>query len=179
MAKQETTKLSDEQKISNLRAEYQANIQLWIYEATFREQRSQMFLNINTILLVALGTLTTFSPTHLNTALIALLTSLFAFPTCVMWRQILLKNGEYMKFRRFQLRTLEVKLQNVTTFGNSWKALNEYEELKVSELEKPFQISKSAKYSAIAVENNLPLILTIFWAIVFLAALIFIVVQLT
>jgi hypothetical protein len=177
MAKQETAKLTHEQKISNLRAEYEANVQLWIYEATFREQRSQMFLTVNTILLVALGTLTTFSPSYLNTALIALVTSFFAFPTCVMWRRILLKNGAYMQFRRFQLRALEVKLQNMTTFRNSWEALNKYKELKVPELEDTFQISTSAKHSAIAVENNLPLILTVFWAIVFLAALIFIVVQ--
>lgn len=133
---------------------------------------------MNTILLVALGTLTTFSPSHLNTALIALFVALFAFPTCVMWHRILLKNGAYMQFRRFQLRAIEVKLQNVTTFHNSWKSLNKYKELKVPELEDTFRIDKSAKYSTITVENNLPLILTIFWMIIFVVALIFILIQL-
>ena len=84
-----------------------------------------------------------------------------------------------MQFRRFQLRSLEVKLQNLTTFQNQWTALNKYQKLTVPELEDPFLISKSAKHSAIAVENYLPLILTVFWAVILLAAITFISFQLT
>jgi hypothetical protein len=172
MNERQAVELTDEQKISNLRAEYEANIQLWMYEATFRQQRSQMFLTMNTILLVALGTLITISPSILNTAIITLLISIFGLLGCVMWHRILLKNGEYMRFRRFQLRSLEVKLQNVTTFGNQWKTLNKYETLSVPELEDKFEIDPSAKHSAITVENKLPLILTVFWAVVLLGAII-------
>ena len=175
--KQEFVNLTDEQKVSNLRAEYEANIQLWIYEATFREQRSQMFLNMNTILIVALGTLSTFSPSILNTSIIAILISVFALPSCIMWHLILQKNGAYMKFRRFQLRALEVRLQNVTTFRNQWEALNNYHILELPELKEPFEISKSARHSAISVENNIPLILTFFWVAVFLGAIILIYLQ--
>ena len=178
MAKSDETKLTQDQEISNLRVEYDANIQLWIYEATFREQRSQMFLTVNTILLTALGIMVTFNPYFLNVAIIAIPISLFALPACILWYLILLKNGAYMQFRRFQLRSLEVKLQNLTTFQNQWKALNKYEKLTVPELEDPFLINKSAKHSAIVVENYLPLILTVFWAIIFLAAITYIVFQL-
>ena len=85
MAKSDVTKLTHDQEISNLRVEYDANIQLWIYEATFREQRSQMFLTINTILLTALGILVTFNRSYLQTAIIAIPITSFALPACILW----------------------------------------------------------------------------------------------
>jgi hypothetical protein len=177
MGKIRKLKLSNDDFISNLRTEYNANIKLWIYEVTFRDQRSQLFLTMNTILLTALGILASFGQSIQTTAAIAILISLFAFSTCIMWRSILLKNSAYIEFRRFQLRSLEAKLQNITTFNNQWKSLNNYQELNFPELGESFMIGKSSRHSSTAVENNLPLILTIFWIVVFLAATIFLVKQ--
>src|SRR5687767_7106812 len=124
-------KLTNEQTLSNVRDEYRANIELWMYDATFRNQRSGTFLNINTALLVALSILITISPSIRNISITSVLISLFGLMTCTMWRQIMIRNAAYMNFRRFQLRGLETQLQNVTTFGNQWKALNKYEHLSI------------------------------------------------
>ena len=45
-------KLTNEQLLLNIREEYRTNIDLWVYDATFRNQRSGTFLNVNTALLV-------------------------------------------------------------------------------------------------------------------------------
>ena len=149
MSEPQNLELEDEQRFSNLREEYKANIDLWIYEATFRQQRSETFLNINTILFVALSTLITFSPTLRNSSIIATLIAVFGFVTCRMWRQILVRNSAYMHFRRYQLRGIETQLRNVTTIRNQWKALNKYEPLSIAGLDDTFQVDKPAKVSAI------------------------------
>lgn len=171
MSNNQVVELSVEQKIDNLRTEYEANIKLWIYEATFRQQRNQTFLTMNTILLTVFGTLLTLSSSLLNTSIIAIIISMVGFPACFMWHKLLKKNGEYMRFRRYQIRWIETQLSNITTFRNQWKALNLYEELHLFGLDDKFLIIPSARHSAISVENKLPIILAIIWAIIFIAAL--------
>lgn len=169
MSEQLDKELVDGQRISSLVEEYKANIDLWIYEATFRQQRSQTFLTMNTILLVALSMLMTISPSLVNSSVIAVLIAVFGFPACIMWYRILARNGEYMRFRRYQLRGIEFQLQYVTTIRNQWKALNRYEPLSLEGLEDKFEIKSSARVSAITIENRLPLILAGLWLIIFLA----------
>jgi hypothetical protein len=169
MSEQLDKELVDGQRISGLVEEYKANIDLWIYEATFRQQRSQTFLTMNTILLVALSMLMTISPSLVNSSVIAVLIAVFGFPACIMWYRILARNGEYMRFRRYQLRGIEFQLQYVTTIRNQWKALNRYEPLSLEGLEDKFEIKSSARVSAITIENRLPLILAGLWLIIFLA----------
>jgi hypothetical protein len=167
VSEQEKTKL-DERLNANLIEEYKANVDLWIYEATFRQQRSQTFLTINSVLLVALGTLITINPSPVNASIIAILLSVFGFPACLMWRQIMIRNGAYMRFRRYQQRGIEAQLRNVTTIRNQWQALNQYKPLSLEGLEDTFEIKPSEKVSAITIENKLPLVLIWFWLIVFL-----------
>lgn len=164
-------KLTNEQKISNLRDEYRANIDLWVYDNTFRNQRNGTFLNINTALLVAVSILITISPSILNISITGALISVFGLVTCLLWRQIMIRNAAYVNFRRYQLRGLELQLQNVTTFGNQWKALNEYERVSIAGLEETFQISKPAKVSALDIENKIPLLLSGLWLIIFIAGI--------
>jgi hypothetical protein len=104
MTEEEGFTLTHEQQIANLRDEYKANVDLWIYESTFRQQRSEAFLNINTILLTALGILITISPSIRNSSIVGVLIAIFGLLTCTIWRQILLRNSAYMRFRRYQLR---------------------------------------------------------------------------
>ena len=158
--------------LSNIRDEYRANIDLWVYDNTFRNQRNGTFLNINTALLVALSILITISPSILNISITGALISVFGLVTCMMWRQIMIRNAAYVNFRRYQLRGLELQLQNVTTFGNQWKALNDYERLSIAGLEDVFQISKPAKVSALDIENKIPLLLSGFWSLILISGIV-------
>lgn len=164
-------RLTNEQVFSNLRDEYRANIDLWVYDITFRNQRNGTFLNINTALLVALSILITISPSILNISITGALISVFGLVTCLMWRQIMIRNAAYVDFRRYQLRGLELQLQNMTTFGNQNKALNDHEPLTIAGLEDTFQISKPAKVSALDIENKIPLLLSGFWLLIFVAGI--------
>ena len=166
-------KLTDEQRITNIRNEYRVNIDLWMYDATFRQQRSETFLNINTALLVALSILITINPSVRNISIIGVLISLFGLLTCSMWRQILIRNAAYMNFRRYQLRGLEVQLQNVMTFRNQWKALNLYEPLSLPGLDDTFQVTKPARVSVINIENRVPLLLSGLWLLIFISGTVF------
>ena len=171
-------KLTNEQRLSNIREEYRSNIDLWVYDITFRNQRNGTFLNINTALLVALSILITISPSLLNISITGVLISLFGLMTCAMWRQIMLRNGAYINFRRYQLRNLEIQLQNVTTFGNQWRALNKYEPIAAPGLEDVFQISKPAKVSATNIESRVPLVLSSLWSLIFIAGITIIILSL-
>jgi hypothetical protein len=168
-------KLTNDQMLSNLRDEYRANIDLWVYDITFRNQRNGTFLNINTALLVALSILITISPSSLNISITGALIAVFGLLTCILWRQIMVRNAAYVNFRRYQLRGLELQLQNVTTFGNQWKALNDYERLSIAGLEDAFQISKPAKVSALDIENKIPLLLSGLWLLILIVGIIIIV----
>ena len=165
--------LTNEQKISNLNSEYQANIALWQHDDNLRQQRFGTFLNINTILLVALGTLITISPSIRNSSMIAILVSLFGFPICIMWHRILIRNGEYIRFRRFQLRFIEQQLQNVTTITNQWNALNKHQTITLPDFEDTFTVTLAGKRSSTSIETKLPLILASFWLLVLVIGLVF------
>ena len=171
-------KLTNEQKLANIRDEYRSNIDLWVYDITFRNQRNGTFLNINTALLVALSILITVSPSLRNVSITGALISLFGLITCTMWRQIMIRNAAYVNFRRYHLRTLEIQLQNVTTFGNQWRALNKYEPVSAPGLEDVFQISKPAKVSATKIENRVPLVLSGLWSLIFIAGVTIIILSL-
>ena len=169
MTNQRLIKLTDEQKLENLRSEYQANIQLWVHDDNLRQQRNATFLNMNAILLVALSTLITISPSLLILAVIAFPISVFGLLIGGMWYQIQNRNSEYIRFRRFQLRYIEAQLQNVTTISNQWKVLNEYQTLSLEGLEDKFSIKRPARLSATKIEGWLPLMLVILWSLIFIA----------
>jgi hypothetical protein len=165
-------KLTDEQKLTNIRDEYRVNIDLWMYDATFRQQRSETFLNINTALLVALSILVTINPSIRIISIVCIPLSLFGLLTCSMWRQVLLKNSAYMNFRRYQLRALEVQLQTVTTFRNQHQALENFAPLSIPGVDDVFQIPKSAKVSVIVIENRVPLLLVGLWSLILVSAIV-------
>jgi hypothetical protein len=167
----------DEQQLAKLLAEYEANIELWQHDDNNRIQRNGIFLSVNTLLVVALGALITISPSIYSTAIMAGLISVFGFPICVMWYYILLRGGEYVRFRRFQLRAIEAQLVDVTTIRNQWKALNEYETVSFHGIEDKFTIKPSAKRSVTVIEGRLPLFVAGLWLLVFLSGLIIIVLR--
>jgi hypothetical protein len=157
------------QQVTILTEEYQANIDLWIHEITFRQERSQAFLAVNTVLLVALGALTQFSPTITATTIAAIPISIFGVLTCIMWHLILIRNSAYLEFRLYQLRTVEAKLPDMSTIANQRKAMRLYRTLHTDGLE-PFAIQPAARRSSLRMENQLPLILAGLWVLVCAAA---------
>jgi hypothetical protein len=169
--------LSDQQ-VTILTTEYQANIDLWIYEVTFRQERSQAFLTVNTVLLVALGALTQLSPTIPTITIAAIPISIFGVLACAIWHLILIRNSAYLNFRLYQLRTVEAQLPGMTTFANQWKAMSLYKTLHTDGLE-PFAIQPAAKRSSLRMENRLPLILAGLWALGLAAAVTVLVLHLT
>jgi hypothetical protein len=160
--------LSSEQ-VTILTTEYQANVDLWIYEVTFRQERSQAFLAVNTVLLVALGALTQFRPSLTTTTMAAIPISVFGILACIMWYLILIRNNAYLSFRLYQLRAVEAKLPGMTTIANQWKAMSLYETLQTEGLG-PFAIPPAARRSSLRMENKLPLILAGLWVLVCAAA---------
>lgn len=164
--------LTQEQQLDNLRDEYKANIDLWIYEATFRQQRSEAFLTINTILVTTLGVLTAVDVVKqslLSAAIVGVPFAIFGLLSCAVWRQILVRNSAYMRFRRHHLRGLEYRLQNVTTFRHQWQALNQYQSISVPGVNEPFQVPKPARTSALEIEDSLPWLIAGLWVVIFAA----------
>jgi len=161
--------LSPSDQTTLLTTEYQANIDLWIYEVTFRQERSQAFLAVNTVLLVALGALTQFSPSLSTTTIAAIPIAIFGVLACVMWYLILIRNSAYLAFRLYQLRAVEAKLPGMTTIANQWKAMSLYKTLQTEGLG-TFAIPPAAKRSSLRMENKLPLIVAGLWVLVCAAA---------
>jgi len=98
-----------DEKFEQLIQEYQANVELWKHDDNLRQQRNSTFLSMNTIMLVALGTFLNIAPNITNAAISGFLISLFGLPICFMWNTVQERNSEYIRFRRFMLRSLEKK----------------------------------------------------------------------
>ena len=160
-----------EERIAKLLAEYEANIELWKHDDNLRMHQIGTFLNVNTLLLIAISAFVAVNPSIRAAAAALCLVSVFGLPICVMWYQILLRNGEYVRFRRFQLRAIEAQLEDVTTIRNQWKALNECATVSFNGIEDEFTIRRSARRSVTTIENRLPLVLTGFWLLVFVGGL--------
>jgi len=110
---------------SRFLAEYQANVDLWKHDDTLRQQRSGNFLSVNTALVAALGVVVSLEPPIEYIGGIGLLFAVFGILLCVMWHLVQVRNAEYVRFRRFQLRFIESKLTGLSTFQNIFRAFYE------------------------------------------------------
>ena len=127
-----------------LTIEYQVNVDLWKHDDDLRQQRNHTFLTMNTVLLVALGSLITLGDTVSDKALMAILISIFGLPVCFIWNRVQARNGEYIRFRRFQLRSIESRLPGFSTFANQYLAMDQHKEIDFQGLTDKFEISKPA-----------------------------------
>jgi len=160
----------DDKETQHLLNEYQANLTLWQHDDNLRQQWYGTFLNINSLLLVALGGLVALGTEVVNALIVAVLIALFGFPICLMWHQVQSRNGEYIRFRRYQLRSIEARLKPMSTFQNQWRALNKFERITFKDIEDKFEIKRQAKVSSTTIEGRLPLVLASFWVIVFVGS---------
>ena len=153
-----------------LLAEYQANIELWQHDDNLRQRRNGTFLNTNSIYIVALSLLVATDPPLITLAVMATLVSIFGFSICLLWHFIQIRNAEYIRFRRFQLRSIENSIKTVSTFTRQWLALNKHEEVMFGNIDEKFIITPKAKLSTTtSLEGNLPFVTAAFWLLVFLS----------
>lgn len=167
--------MNDEPK-PDLINEYQVNVELWKHDDNLRQQRNNTFLTINTILLVALGSLITLGNPESkdvasNEALMAALISIFGLPVCYIWNRVQVRNGEYIRFRRYQLRSIEARLTGFSTFANQSKAMDRQEEVDFQGINDKFRISKAATRSSTRLEGSLPSVIAGFWLLILLGSL--------
>lgn len=160
------------EKTTKLLQEYQANVELWKHDDNLRQQRNGTFLNMNTILLVALGTFVNIAPTITNAAISGLLISVFGLPICFMWNSVQQRNSEYIRFRRYILRSIEAQLPTLTTFTKQWKALNKHEKIEFQEIKESFTVIRGSKISSTLTEGRLPIVVAVFWSIILISSIV-------
>src|SRR3990172_6983783 len=90
---------------SRFLAEYLANVELWKHDDTLRQQRTGNFLSVNTALVAALAVVASLKPPVQYIGSIGLLFAAFGILLCVIWHVVQVRNAEYIRFRRFQLRS--------------------------------------------------------------------------
>lgn len=163
--------MDDDRHIQTLLSEYQANLELWKHDDTLRQQRSTTFLNINSLLILALGGLITLSGSLAEAAVVAIPISVFGLPICLLWYQVQARNAEYVRFRRYQLRSIEKRLPPMSTFTNQWRALNKFETVLFENIEDEFTIKNAARGSSTVIEGKLPLVIAGIWLAVFIVSI--------
>ncbi|MBK7707773.1 MAG: hypothetical protein IPJ30_18975 [Acidobacteria bacterium] len=148
---------------SLLIAEYQANLTLWQHDDILRQHRNTTFLNVNTLLLTVLAALTALkAPTHYLGAT-AIVFSIFGIAVSRVWHKVQIRNSEYIRFRRLQLKSIEARLPGVTTFENTYEAFYRLNEVTFHSNDVPFCISESAKARSTMTEGRLPTVVSLLW----------------
>lgn len=155
---------------TKLLAEYGANVELWKHDDSLRQQRSSNFLSVNTVLLVAVGAVTSLGPSLEYVAAAALPIAIFGILVCVIWRAVHVRNAEYIRFRRVQLRSIEERLVEMKTFTNTYRAFDQHERIEFPRIDDFFEIAPNARRRSTVSENVLPLLLIGFWVVVLVVA---------
>ena len=161
-----------EREEKRLLDEYRVNVDLWKHDDLIRQSRTGNFLNVNTILLVALSAIFGIGQSISGIAIPSILFSVFGLAICWIWRAVLVRNFAFVLFRRFQLRSIEARLPGLTTFSNVYKAFYENKEVLFNGLEEKFIASKDAQASSTLLENRLPVIIAGLWTVVFILGMI-------
>ena len=158
-------------KRDELLAEYEANVALWQHDDSLRQQRNGTFLTVNTVLLTALAAVTALQAPIPYVGAIALVFSVFGVIVCRVWHVVQLRNAEYVRFRRYQLRSIEARLPGLTTFRNTYDAFYQGAEVKFPETGESFRVSTTAQRRSTLSEGLLPVLIGVFWSIIGAAGL--------
>jgi hypothetical protein len=127
---------------TRLLAEYQANIDLWQHDDDLRQHRAGNFLTINTVLGAVLGTVVTLKPGAALLPWVVVSFALFGVILSIVWGAIHLRNAAYIRFRRFQLRSIEATLGGLTTFNNTYQAFYKQEPIEFAHLSETFVLKR-------------------------------------
>jgi hypothetical protein len=153
-----------------LLAEYRANVELWKHDDTLRQSRTSNFLTINAILASSIGISVGLNPSALAW-IAALITSFVGLVLARFWAAIQDRNAEYVRLRRYQLRSIEAEFPRLTTFSNVWAALYQHQAVTFLGIADRFEVSSRGRESSTLTESALPRILFRVWVVVFVAAL--------
>lgn len=156
----------EEQNAARLLEEYRANVELWKHDDNLRQQRDTKFLTVNTILLVALGVIFQQGSTHFNSWIIGLAFSVIGCATCSAWSIVLARNADYIRFRRFQLRSIESQLRPMSTFENMYRGFSEHEPVSFPGIDDKFKITLLGQLNSTWTENILPKVVFAFWVLI-------------
>ena len=151
-----------------LKLEYEINVDLWKHDDWVRERRIANYLTVNTILLIALSAVISLGLTYNYISLISILFSSFGILFCVIWKRLLMRNSQYILFRRLQLLSIESRMPGITTFTNTYDALYRFKEITFKGIDEKFKIDKRCKKRSGVSEELLPVYLALFWGIVLL-----------
>lgn len=157
---------------NQLLIEYQVNVELWKHDDNLRQQRNANFLSVTTLLIIALSAFVGLKYPMIYLSIIALIFSLIGFFISMLWYRVLVRNAEYIRFRRFQLRSIEKRLKGLSTFTNTYDSFYKGFPLKFSEFDEEFVISKNAMKRSAITEGNLPVIISVFWSIIGFASIV-------
>jgi hypothetical protein len=149
-----------------LLAEYQANVELWQHDDTLRQQRAGNFLGVNTALVASLGVVASLEPPVRYIGGIGLVFAVFGLLLCAVWHVVLVRNAEYVRFRRFQLQHIESKLPGLTTFHNVYRAFYEAQPISFEPPIGEFVLRPAARRSSTLSEGALPFLIGAFWSLV-------------
>jgi hypothetical protein len=163
----------DELEQERFLAEYQANVELWKHDDTLRQQRVGNFLSVNAALVAALGIVTSLKPSPQYTGGVGLLFAAFGFLLCIIWQRVQVRNAEYIRFRRFQLRSIESKLPGLSTFQNVYSAFYNYQPIAFESPIGKFTVSTAARKPSTLLEGLLPFLIGGFWFATAIVAVIF------
>lgn len=154
---------------ANLLAEFDANVALWQHDDMLRQQRNGIFLTVNAVLLGFLGAAAGLSAPRVYIGAVTIVFSVFAMLICRVWHFVQVRNAEYVRFRRFQLRSIESRLPPMTTFTNTYQAFYEHEQVSFPGMTSVFEIHDRCRHRSTLVEGNLPQLLGFFWLLIGLA----------
>lgn len=156
----------DASKQEQLIAEYNANVELWKHDDNLRQKRNGNFLNVNTILFVGLGAISSLENVINSFVPLVIFISIFGILICVVWNSVQVRNAEYVRFSRYQLRQIEAELNHMTTFTNIFQAFYKYRAIKYQKIDEQFEINSQAKKRSTLSEGNLPKVIGILWGLI-------------
>lgn len=169
------TNLTDLEQ-SRALAEYEANVDLWRHDDSLRQQRAGNFLSVNTALVAALGVVVSLKPPVQYIGIIGLMFAAFGLLLCWVWHVVQVRNAEWVRFRRFQLRAIELKLPGLSTFQNVYAAFYERKSIDFQAPIGEFVLRPVARKPSTVSEGQLPWLIAGFWLLAaVLAALLLIV----
>lgn len=147
----------------NLIAEFEANVALWQHDDSLRQQRGSNFLTINTVLITALGLALGLHASTRYVAMLAIVFAVFGAFTSRIWYSVQLRNSEYVRFRRFQLRSIEARLHPMTTFSRTHHTLEEGRCVECAVTGEAFVPDADGPGSSTRLEGRLPVLVAWLW----------------
>lgn len=161
----------EEQRRQNILYEYQANIELWKHDDSLRQQRATNFLTLNTILIASGAGIGSLDPKIQYFGAILVAFGVVGIAINFIWNSVSVRNSEYIRFRRFQLRSIESQLEGMSTFANTYRAFYESGSIEFDSDTPTFEVSQKARQRSTLSEERLPRVMMFFWISVGLTGL--------